>query len=102
MIKNILPWVAFVATVGSLPFWVGMWTMVGEQLIWGFDDFPVVAMIGGSVAGLLVALALIFRVVYTDVGNKRNVAGHISAIVFVVELVMWAICIYLTTHFIEA
>ncbi|OGV35924.1 MAG: hypothetical protein A2X48_06025 [Lentisphaerae bacterium GWF2_49_21] len=75
--------------------------MVGQQLIWGFDDFPVGSMAAGLIFGFLCSIAIIIIITFVEKTKRMKYALCVGASLLFVEIIIWLVCIYLTQHVIE-
>ncbi len=69
-----------------LPMALSMLTMTGKQLIYGFDDFPVGAMVLGFVLGVAVALPTFIIIIRSTWGGMFRTPVFIITIVALIDL----------------
>jgi hypothetical protein len=69
-----------------LPVGVAMLAMTGKQLVFGFDDQPILAMISGFVLGVVIALASFAFVCSHALRGSFRVAMVLTLVAFVFDL----------------
>jgi hypothetical protein len=80
------------------PIFLGLWFTIIQQLIWGFDDMPVIAMILGFICGIILNV-LLFSI---TLRLKKQFIVCILIIIFaIIEILTIPVCRYLTQNIIE-